>query len=69
MFGLNDTAVRKLILDDILQLLKSQVQKYPVTVNFHALFQIAFRAHTKGYLVWYEHLSVRWLSTLEIGAV
>ena len=69
MFGLNDTTVRKLILDDILQVLKSQVQKYPVTVNFHSLFQIAFRAHTKGYPVWYEHLSDRWLSTLEIGAV
>ena len=34
MFGLNDTPVRKLILDDILQVLKSQVQKCPVTINF-----------------------------------
>ena len=51
MFGLNDTPVRKLILDDILQLLKSQVQKYRVIVNFHSLFQIPFGAHTKSYLV------------------
>ena len=48
MFGLNDTPVRKLILDDILQVLKSQVQKYPVAVNFHSTLKLCL--HYTGYL-------------------
>ena len=48
MFGLNDTAVRKLILDDILQVLKSQVQKYPVKVKFSRTLSDSFSCPQEG---------------------
>ena len=48
MFGLNDTAVRKLILDDILQVLKSQVQKYPVKVKFSRTLSDSFSCPHEG---------------------
>jgi len=65
MFGLNDTAVRKLILDDILQVLKSQVQKYPVTVNFHSTLKLCLHyttLYTIHYTLYYTiHYTLCWI--------
>ena len=40
----------------------------PAPLVMVTLFRIVFRADSKSYPLYYEHLSDMWLSTLEIGA-